>query len=281
MPDLLNRPEHELALAAAIRPVFLSIAAQGATPKWDEAEAALAAAMLPVLTAVDANARAAMGATLDLPQLSQGGGSVSDLSRTIARSLIYAREDAWIAARRTAREIEPPAGEADISDDLLMLYLLYGLPKRRPLEMGLTPFDGGIQAPRGIAGLMQPGLQNDLMRLDRLALSDAWEAHLADYVPGEGRGLVAVTLGPQAASDIAVTETTRANSRAERAAAEDFERATGKKIVAYWVTERDSRVCKTCLGLGGKAERVWLSEFPDGPPAHPNCRCWLSWEVEG
>lgn len=286
MPDLANRSDHEAALAAAIRPVFLSIAAQGASPKWDEAGDELARALLSPLANIYGAGWRGFATSITDYEMNMAATRQKFVSqidnadaqaKQLARSLIYAREDAWIAARRTARDIEPPAGESDISDELLTLYLLYGLPGKRPFGVGVRD---QLAIPAGIPSLMSPMLRTDLQVLDRSTLPPAWEAHLADYVPGAGRGLVAITLGPEAASDIAVTETTRANSRAERAAAEDFERATGVRVVAYWQAENDSRTCPICNGLDGKPEAVWLREFPDGPPGHPNCRCWLTWKPE-
>lgn len=40
-----------------------------------------------------------------------------------------------------------------------------------------------------------------------------------------------------------------------------------------WMTEEDARVCPICGPLHGSRRRVWGRIFPDGPPAHPRCRC--------
>lgn len=269
MPDLANRADHEAALLAAIQPVFVSLAAQGAKPDWEAGKRNLVRVIEPVLREVDWQASKTIqfpGTTIT-PQAS--ADRAHEQAVILAAELIATRKELWQAAREQAAAIETPPGEADISDEALMLYLLYGLPKRRPEEFNrITLMPIGVEP-------------SPLARLNNsAALSDAWETHLAQYVPADGRGLVAEYLGPERAQSIAVTETTKANSRAEMAAAEDFERATGVRIVAYWVTEKDSRVCPTCEGLGGKAESVWLREFPDGPPAHPNCRCFLSWDTE-
>jgi len=78
---------------------------------------------------------------------------------------------------------------------------------------------------------------------------------------------------------IAVTETTRSISEGEQSAREEMQRTGNREIVARWVTERDNRVCKICAPLDRKLERVWVDRFPSGPPAHPNCRCTLFFEV--
>lgn len=71
---------------------------------------------------------------------------------------------------------------------------------------------------------------------------------------------------------IAVTETTRAYSEATN----EIQRrliAQGLNVVRIWYTKQDERVCDICGPLHGKPESEWSAEFPDGPPAHPRCRC--------
>ncbi len=50
--------------------------------------------------------------------------------------------------------------------------------------------------------------------------------------------------------------------------------------VAVWNTERDAKVCPICSPLDKKREPDWVAKFPTGPPAHPNCRCHLTFEDE-
>lgn len=50
-----------------------------------------------------------------------------------------------------------------------------------------------------------------------------------------------------------------------------------KPIYAYWVTARDEKVCPICRPLNDKPEYLWTKDFPNGPPAHPVCRCYLNW----
>lgn len=75
-----------------------------------------------------------------------------------------------------------------------------------------------------------------------------------------------------------VTETTAANSAGELAYADEHEAETGVKLLATWNTERDGHVCEICAPLDGKDDEEWRDDFPDGPPAHPSCRCWLEFE---
>jgi hypothetical protein len=78
------------------------------------------------------------------------------------------------------------------------------------------------------------------------------------------------------AASLGVTETTRAITAGERDVI-DFIRAGGRVLSGTWRTERDASVCPICRPLDGQPEDVWSREVPGGPPAHPNCRCDLTW----
>ncbi len=88
------------------------------------------------------------------------------------------------------------------------------------------------------------------------------------------------------AEAIAITETTRAASHGMNLAAAAL--VTGSLIVAaavgvgiltnrFWRTASDDRVCAICSPLDGQEARVWAGRFPAGPPAHPNCRCYVTY----
>lgn len=72
---------------------------------------------------------------------------------------------------------------------------------------------------------------------------------------------------------IAITETTRAASEAERLMVELIKQETGAGLVPLWQTNNDERVCMICGPRHGK-------QITDGmyPPAHPRCRCWVAHE---
>jgi len=54
---------------------------------------------------------------------------------------------------------------------------------------------------------------------------------------------------------------------------------TGLQMRRVWNTANDELVCPICGPLNEQPEDVWSGDFPDGPPAHPNCRCGASLEV--
>ena len=80
--------------------------------------------------------------------------------------------------------------------------------------------------------------------------------------------------GKQRAQAIAITETTRASAAAV-GVLQEYYRDSGLTYQRQWITNRDEQVCPICGPLNGKYEPQWADRFPDGPPAHPNCRCFL------
>lgn len=74
---------------------------------------------------------------------------------------------------------------------------------------------------------------------------------------------------PVRAEMIAITETTRAASEAERRMVELIAQETGEGLIPVWQTSNDELVCPICGPKHG-------NPITDGqyPPAHPRCRCW-------
>jgi len=85
------------------------------------------------------------------------------------------------------------------------------------------------------------------------------------------------TFGRARAEVVAATEITRAISVGEAAAVAFILAQTGEEPRAIWITERDDRVCPICAPLHQMPEDKWRHKFAAGPPAHPNCRCWLEY----
>lgn len=115
---------------------------------------------------------------------------------------------------------------------------------------------------------------------------------LAGELPGQGGRTQAGTLtgrglpdliaslepvfGPTRAERIAVTETTRIWTQAQRVADRNVEEIAGYRLL----TSADDRVCEICGPLYGQTREkgVLLWEHPSmgpiqGPPFHPRCRC--------
>ena len=84
---------------------------------------------------------------------------------------------------------------------------------------------------------------------------------------------------PVRAGRIAVTEITKAVSAGETIANEILRREVGKQLTRRWWTRDDERVCPVCGPLHRKLEFEWHGQFPSGTPAHPECRCWMTYEL--
>ncbi len=92
----------------------------------------------------------------------------------------------------------------------------------------------------------------------------------------ELEALIEPAFGPVRAKMIAVTETTRAYSAAVNRYRQMLEEL-GLKMTRYWHTRSDEEhVCDICRPLNNKPEQEWAAMFPEGPPAHINCRCGLT-----
>ena len=80
---------------------------------------------------------------------------------------------------------------------------------------------------------------------------------------------------PIRAEMIAITETTRAAVEGERWAVRLLEERWGILMIPSWQTANDEFVCPIC---GPKHDKP----IRDGeyPPAHPRCRCWVTYEMQ-
>ena len=120
--------------------------------------------------------------------------------------------------------------------------------------------------------------------LDRTTRRFVGEA-VATYVgtPGMTIGdldrLLEPAFGQVRAEMIATTEVTRAYSEATNQHQRIVERESGIRMVRVWETLNDELVCPICGPLNGKLEDEWAIVYPDGPPAHPRCRCSIGLEL--
>jgi DNA-binding protein len=86
------------------------------------------------------------------------------------------------------------------------------------------------------------------------------------------------------AEGIVVTEITTARVAGQTYAVQLFQRTTGLVLEGIWqcvedsTGKPDSRVCPICRPLHDKPKAIWGNLFPLGPPAHPRCRCTLSYQ---
>ena len=120
-----------------------------------------------------------------------------------------------------------------------------------------------------------------LTNTTRNAVSRAMQSYLE--TPGMTRGALEALLEPAfgeyRASMIAVTETTRAYAESMNQYQRQIRDEAGVEMERIWQTNNDELVCPVCGPLNGQPESEWSDQFPDGPPAHVNCRCFLTLRV--
>jgi len=122
-------------------------------------------------------------------------------------------------------------------------------------------------------------LIKEITETSRQAVGDAVGDFFEDQLTmGELTGRLERIFGPVRAEMIAATETTRAAVEGERETVSELEKM-GIKFIEIWQTENDEMVCPICGPLHGKAEGDGWTKA-DGPPAHPQCRCWTNHEVQ-
>jgi len=80
------------------------------------------------------------------------------------------------------------------------------------------------------------------------------------------------------AETAAETEITAALHQASVRLSDDLDKA-GIDNTIRWLTQEDEKVCAICGPLDQTPEDVWSETHPDGPPAHPKCRCRTTVEV--
>lgn len=101
---------------------------------------------------------------------------------------------------------------------------------------------------------------------------------------GDLRASLEPAFGERRAQTIAVTETTRAYAQGQVLIQKELA-AAGLRRLRKWNTSGDEkRVCEHCQALESRLETEWAGIFAgaaDGPPAHPNCRCWTTFVRAG
>lgn len=277
MPDLANRTDHEETLAAALLAALhgFTINLANGSPDFAALEVNVRAAAAEPLAVTNVAAYTGLWGTIaDAPPIFPA--DVQEPARMAARqhagalgkAMADARREQYGKLRQTAAEFaQGNRAEGRSSQELeavALLWLIYGLNTPTQFRPGddaqLRRFGLAAGGTGDIGGLLTeppPGLRGS--------------------IPGEGRGWVDTWLGQETAKSVAITEVTRATTQAERAATKRYSDRTGVTLLAFWTTENDARVCPICMPLNDKPEASWDSKFPLGPPAHPRCRCWITW----
>lgn len=96
-----------------------------------------------------------------------------------------------------------------------------------------------------------------------------------DHKTGKGlRDRLDRIFNPARAEAMTTTEVTMAVTMA----GESFDNLTDRDRTGdRWFTRLDDRVCPVCLPLHGTSRAMWGEDYPNGPPAHPYCRCRIQY----
>jgi hypothetical protein len=140
-----------------------------------------------------------------------------------------------------------------------------------------TPSDGET------AGATANEYAASVARLIAQGMADRTAAQVAEIVARGGALAGSAVFSAGRAASVAITETTRAITQGEAFAARLIAMRLGSRMKRIWKTERDADVCPICKPLDGKAEfdaDGFAASMPEGPPAHPSCRCELIYRFE-
>jgi len=176
---------------------------------------------------------------------------------------------------------------------------------KKELQAALGPEIANIATEQALAAAAEIGVEFDsaVVNLAALDWAEKWtyelisgiDSTIRDIVqramssytetPGMTRGQLEELLqhgfNEYRASMIAVTETTRAYAMATNQYQYLLQEEAGLRMDRIWQTNADELVCPICGPLNQQPEKIWLADFPDGPPAHVNCRCFLTLEYRG
>jgi hypothetical protein len=174
-----------------------------------------------------------------------------------------------------------PAPDAAFANDLQAAMVSALTPVVNDQALGIAAGLGPAADPAGlgtrIAALLADQVGRQIVRIretTRQAVARVIETFRAS--PGMTRAQLEALLRPtfsaRRAEMIAVTEATRGAALAVEAT-QDYLAEYGLTFVRIWQTSNDDLTCPVCAPLNGQPEAVWRDRFPDGPPAHPFCRC--------
>lgn len=209
-------------------------------PALTLAEAALAAAIQPIL---DTYGEAAVSAVL--------AGEAFDaapMGAALRAAILGALADAAVsAALEAAADIGVPVDEVAVASE-------------------------AAEWARAYSGNLITGIDASTMEMVRVGVAAFLETPGMDR--GQLEGLLSGAFSPSRAEMIATTEVTRAASQGQRIYQGQLAKA-GLDFERVWRTT-EQEVCPICKKLNGEPESAWAADFPDGPPAHPRCKCAIT-----
>ena len=216
-------------------------------------------------------------------------------AKIISRQLNKQRQAVLLEARKETPQIDDMFWE-EYSDLMIsaILPVLVGIFDRAAARtIGQTPMkqdfigqmaSGAVRWARRYARILVGTLMGNTRKYVALALADMMSTPgmtLRDFAD-----MLEPIFGTNRAMTIAVTEFTKAHYEGTKATADEARRL-GFRTIGIWLTAMDDRVCTICGPLEGAKEtnegsgqwRHPTSGEIYSPPAHPNCRCDIGYEL--
>lgn len=160
------------------------------------------------------------------------------------------------------------------------IYVEQAMRASADLELPLDPAEIGAQAVEWATGHVNK-LSGELLATTK-KIVDRVRIAIAESPETEDRDDIAILLLPafsvSRAHAIALTETTVVHNTAVvdvNRFIESLLAIAGVVSILVWHTREDERVCPICAPLDLRRFDAWGADYPFGPPAHVNCRCWL------
>lgn len=195
----------------------------------------------------------------------------------VIRKLFLAQRERIAAWAQTLKALpDIPPGLLDADDAELVLALIEGLTGGIALTAQQVRLDADWTRANTRASRWARQYVGQLIREINSTTLDAVRQAVALYVetPGMEIGdlMRLLPFDAERALRIAVTETTRAFAQGQAAARDELREQFPDVVVeTVWHTNNDDIVCDVCGPLDGRAV-----DDDTIPPAHPNCRCWIS-----
>lgn len=143
-------------------------------------------------------------------------------------------------------------------------------------ELVVQAEGAGVDFARKRASLVSTGFVQHSRDMLQTA-GERWARSGGDIPATDIDGTLDSLFGDRRIGGVAANETTQA----QYSGADYIIRDTvGVSELDTWFTRTDGLVCEICAPLHREPRSVWETRFPQGPPAHPWCRCWIEYGFE-
>lgn len=157
----------------------------------------------------------------------------------------------------------------DLEKDKLSLLMQYYGHERSYTEIA--------QVYRNYIGLTKPQMER-LVALEKELLADGISVDkIAKILEKTSKQMLRYRSLVIARTEMAYSYTTAQNTHFAY-----YQDQTGREVTKIWQVSPDDLTCEICTNLHGERRNIneAFSMGVSGPPAHPNCRCYLTYEIK-